>query len=283
MHSPVSCCPHTLENGRTDTACRLFRPYIKLDLRNVGLFPREACTKSANEISGLMNALRVMYGLRRVSHSVCSFLMSASTIHLLNLPSDSAATHLSQGLYDLQAMSINHRFAGRCMDIIRSLAAKWQIELPESAATVPVFRNATSRQWPSAPSPPSTFFAASIPRKMSSETGLRQDGSKAPVHDSPFPPPPSDHQQLYDSTVQMDTTQPESAFWTPFPVQGMPMQNDDNTSMLFDFSRVDSGSHWPMFGDSGESTAGHSLPTQVPGGMSMDETMGDPMGSWQWQ
>jgi len=76
----------------------LFRPFMKLDLSDIGLYPRELATYCATEISKLMNALRGMYGLRRTSLAVSSFVLSASTVHLMNLPSQGAAVQLTQAM-----------------------------------------------------------------------------------------------------------------------------------------------------------------------------------------
>lgn len=147
----------------------LFRPYIKLDLSGADLYPRDTCTFCANEISSIMNTLRAMYGLRRVNLPVINRLLSSLTIHLLDLPSEPSAVHLTQGLQDLQAMSLNHQFAAKCIEIITSLAAKWNIALPESAVSLATrSKGSTQRQLPSLPS--SNFWAATIPRKESSDT-----------------------------------------------------------------------------------------------------------------
>ncbi|RMY15072.1 hypothetical protein D0868_01090 [Hortaea werneckii] len=285
--------PHVLVLHMYYYACvlHLFRPYIKLDLRGAGLFPRDTCTFCANEISALMNALRAMYGLRRVCLAVSSFLMSASTIHLLNLPSESASAHLGQGLSDLQAMSVNHQFAARCVDIIRSLANKWNIALPDSAASVNVLRGTGgARGWPSPPS--STFFAASIPRKHSSESGTRSDGSMNSAADGPFKPPrptPTHHLSSFYSDSGgtpvdgvRNNHQP-NAFWTPFPVQGVPSQPQGWNDMVFDFNQpVDGVNHWPMFGSSAGPTVDGHAPT-MNATSPMDHAMGGPMSEWNWQ
>lgn len=302
---------------KTDFYTSLFRPYIKLDLRGAGLYPRDTCTYCANEISSLMNVLRAMYGLRRVVHLVCSVVMSASTIHLLNLPSEVAAAHLGQGLHDLQAMSTNHLFAARCVDIIRGLATKWNLALPETAATSSVYRG--GRQWPSPPS--STFFAASIPRQGSSETGTRSGSSisSGPPQqpDNPFPPPAQhpqrvqrhlSHQQSQhvptfysDPTIPMDPNQAQHALWTPFPVQGVPVQTHQGLNdMALDFTTtpVDSmqGMQWSMFGDSAGPTSDPSNLAMTCGAM-MNSTMhtlgpdggmggggmGGTLNDWSWQ
>ena len=114
---------------------------MKLDLHIVGLYPREISTYCATEISNLMNALRGMYGLRRICLSVTDIVLSAATVHLLNLPSQSAAIHLTQALQDLQTMSVNHRYAVSCIEIINRLADQWGIALPEAAKGITPFRS----------------------------------------------------------------------------------------------------------------------------------------------
>ena len=229
--APTPCHVHLLTYSTS-----LFRPYIKLDLRGANLFPRDTCTYCANEISGLSNALRAMYGLRRVCLPVTGFLLSASTIHLLNLPSESSARHLSQAMHDLQAMSTNHFFAGRCVDIIRSLASKWKINLPEDAPS----KSPSKQNGRTTNSPKSAFYSASIPRQNSSQSGSHSAdshesrASNPAKHESPFAPPaPSSHpndsnyssnsgyyNDHFSSMDQMSMQQ--QAFWLPFPVQSMP-------------------------------------------------------------
>ncbi|KAF2765274.1 hypothetical protein EJ03DRAFT_210798 [Teratosphaeria nubilosa] len=106
-------------------------------------------------------ALREIYGLRRVHLSVTSILLSASTIHLLNLPSAPATLHLTQALQDLEATSVNHHFAARCIDIIHSLAANWKISLPGSLGPGSALGKGTFRKWSS---PPANFAPFFIPR-----------------------------------------------------------------------------------------------------------------------
>ncbi|EMC97377.1 hypothetical protein BAUCODRAFT_138682 [Baudoinia panamericana UAMH 10762] len=283
--------PHVLVLHMYYYACilQLFRPYIKLDLRGAGLFPRDTCTFCANKISSLMNALRAMYGLRRVTHLVCSLLMSASTIHLLNLPSSDAAANLGQGLQDLEQMSVNHQFAARCIDIIRSLATKWDIALPESAATVSVFRT-PALQWPSPRS--SAFFAASIPRKGSSESG-RQSGSSVssgPQPDTPFGPPhrqaPSqDIPTFYsDPTTPMEQSQAQHAFWTPFPVQSVPVQATGLSNIMLDFTAtpMEGVTGPPVCGPTSHPTSG-ALMDATTGTMTPISRMSTALADWNWQ
>lgn len=238
MRFAVSLRRLPLEKATSVLTCAssLFRPYIKLDLRGANLYPRDTCTFCANEISGLTNALRAMYGLRRVCLPVTGFLLSASTIHLLNLPNETSRRHLSQAMYDMQTMSANHFFAGRCVDIIRSLASKWKINLPDDAPPVSPSKPSGRKSG----SPKSAFYSASIPRQDSSQSGTRSADSqeshpsRTSNHDSPFAPPvPSSHPQdtgsgsgssfYNDQYPSMDQiSMQQQSFWLPFPVQSMP-------------------------------------------------------------
>ncbi len=224
-----------------------------------------------------MTALRAMYGLRRVCLAATSLLLSASTIHLLNLPSEPAASHLSQGLYDLQAMSMNHRFAGRCVDIIRSLATKWHISLPEAAASLPPLRQINPRKGLSPVT--STFWGASIRRDDSG----RSSGSSSGQQESPFPPPPSYGQQhvtsvpiANDLTAQLDSNEMQNFCWTPFPGQQMPVPLQQVLpSMAMDISGMDGiSTQWDMFHGAGHLRQ-HSGPGQV--------DVSAPFQAWNWQ
>nr|POE52042.1 nitrogen assimilation transcription factor nit-4 [Quercus suber] len=257
----------------------LFRPFIKLDLRNVNLYPVDIVTYCANQISSLMNALRAMYGLRRVALAVPNMLLSAATIHLLNLPAEPAASHLSQGLHDLQAMAVNHQFAAQCVEIIRTLAVKWNIELPEGANANNVFRGAH----PPPMSPPhvSTFFAASIPRTNSSDTGAQSSGTGN--HQSPFPPPPASDQRIQfsrshsDPTMTPDLSQSHNMYWIPFPAQGMPI-NQRPAFNTFDtgYSSMRGEQHWHL---SDGTEPHHGTPDSIEDSVSNDLGLGD----WRWQ
>lgn len=258
-----------------------------------------------------MSALRAMYGLRRVCLLACSWIMSASTIHLLNLPSDTAAANLSQGMNDLQSMSVNHQFASRCIDIIRSLANKWNIALPEDVAL-----RAPSKQFSSPPA--SSFFAASIPRQSSSQSansgnnGSRGSVSNGPSAEQPFQPTqqspshPSFPRYYSDPATPLDLAQAEPQFWTPFPGQGVPMQPLRYSDVMVDFNNKDFGPtsaghemngvqhnmQWQMFGtNSGPSGLPTSHPATTVADMdsalssmaqSQQGTYQD-INSWQWQ
>lgn len=274
------------------------------------MYPRDTCTFCANEISVLMNALRAMYGLRRVCLPVTGLLLSASTIHLLNLPNDQAAAHLTQGMHDLQAMSINHYFAGRCVEIIRGLASKWHIQLPDNLPSGSPFRADSAA--PSSSRPQSTFYATSIPRQRSSQSGEHSNDSQttsASTSESPFGPPPvqaSQQRQQQDSQqdgmyyddpfANMDPMQIQSSFWLPFPAQGMPTLQPQSTGTvdMFGFGESQPVDNWQSFhmspidhggGGAGQQTHYQPRQSSVGSGPSriMNERIGGNIGSWNWQ
>ena len=229
-----------------------------------------------------------MYGLRRVNLAVVNRLMSSMTIHLLNLPSEPSAANLAQGLQDLQAMSLNHQFAGRCIDIITSLAAKWNIALPESAVAVPLRgKGGIQRQFPSPTA--SNFWAATIPRKESSDNSSKSGSSH---RDSTFMAPASQSQRHNSfSPVYSENGQPldlnnanSNAFWTPFPLQNAPVPPQNVLpSMPMDMSGGVDGhqGQWPVF-NSPMSTATHQQQPQHQQNLQgmMD---GIAFQGWQWQ
>lgn len=273
-----ACCSKSSSNlqfprfDKLTLATSLFRPYIKLDLRGANLFPRDTCTFCANEISALTNALRAMYGLRRVCLPVTGFLLSASTIHLLNLPSETSGRHLCQAMHDLSTMSTNHVFAGRCVDIIRSLASKWQIKLPEDAPTITLTRPSgrTSN------SPKSAFYSASIPRQNSSQSGTRSaesqesQSSNQSHHDSPLAPPeqssqhnPSSGQYYGDQFPSIDEVSMQQSYWLPFPVQSMPNAQlpGSQVTNTFGFANMHGDSQWQQ---QHQHQQQYTVPTQTP-------------------
>lgn len=198
-----------------------------------------------------------MYGLRRVCLPVTGFLLSASTIHLLNLPSEASGRHLCQAMHDMQTMSTNHVFAGRCVDIIRSLASKWQIKLPADVPTISL----TGPSGRTSNSPKSAFYSASIPRQNSSQSGTRSaesqesSSSNQSHHDSPFAPPaPSSQQQdsgqgqgyYGDHFPSIDEISMQQSYWLPFPVQSMPnvQPPDSHGTNTLGYSGVPGDSQW---------------------------------------
>ena len=119
----------------------LFRPFLKLNLTNSNVSPREICMESADSAAGLVAAYRRLYGLRRVPVLLTHVILTSSIIHLLHLPNTSAALHLAQSITSLRETTLNHVFSIRSFRIIMALAKQWKIQLPavveEAAADTP--------------------------------------------------------------------------------------------------------------------------------------------------
>lgn len=145
-------------------------------------------------------------------------------------------------LEDLDTMSVNHRYASCCLEIINRLANQWGIRLPEATANLAPFRSPVPDQ---AMPNMSLFFTQATLSNESMESlvapptqNLRHDSgsmfepSFAP-HNMPILPTNSQSSlgaasQHSMQSTPMNTTpvQTQTNMWPPFPPQQMsaPMQ-----------------------------------------------------------
>ncbi|CAF9926531.1 MAG: hypothetical protein ALECFALPRED_003464 [Alectoria fallacina] len=112
----------------------LFRPFLKVDLKNSQVSPRDICTSCARKAASLFGTYRQIFGLRRVPLIATHILLSTSIIHLLNLPNASSARDLALSITCLREISANHAFANRSLDIVMALSQQWNIHLPSEVA-----------------------------------------------------------------------------------------------------------------------------------------------------
>ncbi len=199
----------------------LFRPFLKVDLTNSRLSPREICTSCAEYTASLLSTYRQTYGLRRVTVLMAHITLSSSIIHLLNLPNPSASRNLSLSISSLRELSTAHAFATRCVHIITSLATQWNISLPVEIS----LRNTgagKSLRVESAfdlPQPQSSPRAESYPSQVSDhaqpqdQANVRNIATETPMAEVRTSPRPST-----TSSTQADL------FWSPFPDQSLPLQ-----------------------------------------------------------
>ena len=202
----------------------LFRPFLKVDLTESSICPRGICISSAESISLLASEYRRLYGFRRVCLLVPHMILSASIIHILDLPKPSASQHLVQGMEDLHEMSTNHAFANRCLRIIIGLGDKWGIQIPIDVITIA-----------DELTPEASF---SITPTSDVPIGDAQVDNQDMT--SPFcSPPQSNTVQQYhplqkesiDSMLMPSSdfmtrlsANPPDFFWSPFPDLGYPLQ-----------------------------------------------------------
>lgn len=217
---PVACpwnTPLLLTNSGSAyyhiVVMHLFRPFLKVDLTNSKISPRDICTSCASNGASLIGTYRQIYGLRRIPLIATHILLSTSIIHLLNLPNPSSAQDLALSITCLREISANHVFANRSLHIVIALSHKWNIHLPSEVAQI---------AYDLPPEVPT-----SLPDPQGSENGLAY-----------LPSMPDNSQQQDNVTKDATNGFPFSAvvnsprpfatpadmFWSPFPDHSVPLQ-----------------------------------------------------------
>jgi len=117
----------------------LFRPFLQstsATLPTLSLDPRRICVEAASKISKYLRFYKREYGLRQICNIAAYMIHSACTIHLLNLPEKSAKRDIVQGLRSLEDMAEGWLCARRALVIMRVLARRWKIELPDEGVAI---------------------------------------------------------------------------------------------------------------------------------------------------
>ena len=221
---PVSCCAclwnSSLLSTNSDSAyyhtvvLHLFRPFLKVDLKNSKISPRDICTSCARNAASLFGTYRQIYGLRRIPLIATHVLLSTSIIHLLNLPNASSAQDLALSITCLRGMSANHAFAIRSLNIVMALSRQWNIHLPSEVAQIAYDL------------PPEVPMSLLDPQRCGSATTYMSSMS--------------DHSQQQDLIHTRDVANgfpfsaviksprpfatPADMFWSPFPDHSVPLQ-----------------------------------------------------------
>ncbi|KAI7764204.1 hypothetical protein LZL87_012526 [Fusarium oxysporum] len=125
----------------------LFRPLIKLRIIGSKVSPRDVCSQAADAIQGLLRSYSSLYTLRRTPSFVPYFVLTSAIMHLAigatTVGSDTTeadmekavkvdprvAESITQGISDLTEMAPCHQFAEQALNILRYLAAKWDIDV----------------------------------------------------------------------------------------------------------------------------------------------------------
>ncbi|KIL86066.1 hypothetical protein FAVG1_10460 [Fusarium avenaceum] len=129
----------------------LFRPLIKLKIIGSKVSPRDVCSQAADAIQGLLRSYSSLYTLRRTPSFVPYFVLTSAIMHLAigatSVSSNSTeadmeeavkvdprvAESITQGISDLTEMAPCHQFAEQALNILRYLAAKWDIDVENNA------------------------------------------------------------------------------------------------------------------------------------------------------
>ncbi len=87
-------------------------------------------------ISKLLRLYKRSHGLRQICNIAVYIAHSACTIHLLNLPEKNARRDIIHGFKHLEEIAEGWLCARRTLAILNVLAERWEVELPQEAATV---------------------------------------------------------------------------------------------------------------------------------------------------
>ncbi|KAB5514912.1 fungal-specific transcription factor [Coniochaeta sp. 2T2.1] len=138
---------------------QLFRPFIKLRLKDPHLLPRVICMEAADAIQGLSRSYSQLYTLRQTPSFVPYFVLTAAIMHLAiaaessrplqalsatnarpsarssQQPHSSAGVdpevteYISRGIADLTEMAPCHHVAEQALNILMHLAKIWHMEI----------------------------------------------------------------------------------------------------------------------------------------------------------
>jgi hypothetical protein len=107
----------------------LFRPFLKAKIDYSDVVPREVCREAANMISELWQQHRNIYGLSGIYMFQVHSLLTACTIHIINVPTISATRHLTAACNIFQELIPRNGWARSALTILRGLAEKWRLVL----------------------------------------------------------------------------------------------------------------------------------------------------------
>lgn len=108
----------------------LFRPFLKATIDYSDVVPRDVCREAANMISDLWQEHHSVYGLSGIYMFQVHCLLTACTIHIINVPTISANRHLTQACNIFQELISRNEWARSSLVVLRGLAEKWRLVLP---------------------------------------------------------------------------------------------------------------------------------------------------------
>jgi hypothetical protein len=118
----------------------LFRPFLKAKFTDSDISPREVCRAAANAISDIFAQHRHLYGLVGIYTFQVHCLLTACTIHVINLPAIASTAYLTAACNSFQDLIPRCEWAAGCLNILKGLVQKWHIILPLEAETA-LYRN----------------------------------------------------------------------------------------------------------------------------------------------
>ncbi|OCK74707.1 hypothetical protein K432DRAFT_409640 [Lepidopterella palustris CBS 459.81] len=242
----------------------LFRPFLKAKFTKSEVSPREVCRQSANAISDIFAQHRRLYDLVGIYTFQVHCLITACTIHIINVPTISSTNYLTAACNSFQDLVHCNEWAAGSLNTIKGLVQKWNIILPLEAETS-LYRNSDilsnfnfgsfSQTSPTSPTSPSSGSGSAYRSEKRSH----------------FLNPSSQVMQKRQRLAPRETsTQPMNYLFAPFPNQPAPLLGPIHTSTSADMEWNDelnrmaqgfdglnfSGDDWfdPFMGYQGESS-----------------------------
>ncbi|KAF2757070.1 hypothetical protein EJ05DRAFT_501611 [Pseudovirgaria hyperparasitica] len=166
----------------------LFRPFLKATFTESNLSPRDVCRRSANYISDIFAQHRRMYGLSGLYTFQVHCLLTACTIHIINIPAIASSTYLTAACNSFQDLVTRNEWAVGSLNIIRGLVQKWNIVLPIEAENA-LYRNDTQMSHFDFTADPQRAVEALVPEPdRTAPTGEPGTRCTPTSHDSTSPP-----------------------------------------------------------------------------------------------
>ncbi|KAF1980896.1 hypothetical protein K402DRAFT_425854 [Aulographum hederae CBS 113979] len=158
---PHVLCLHMYYNA---AVLLLFRPFLKAEFTQSDISPRVKCREAAKAISDILGRHRRLYGLSGFYTFQLHCILTACTIHIINLPTIAATTRLTDACNHFQDLVHRNAWAGHSLDTLRGLVDRWKIILPSEVETALYrnFRDASSQD-PNMVYPPTDHFSPILP------------------------------------------------------------------------------------------------------------------------
>ncbi|KAK3080667.1 hypothetical protein LTS18_014268 [Coniosporium uncinatum] len=118
----------------------LFRPFLKAEFTKSDISPRNMCRTAANTISDLFAQHKMLYGLASLYTFQLHCLLTACTIHIINLPTIASTKRLATACESFQGLVQRNEWASGSINILKGLVQKWKIILPKEVEQE-LFRN----------------------------------------------------------------------------------------------------------------------------------------------
>jgi hypothetical protein len=118
----------------------LFRPFLKAKFTQSDLTPSDICRQAAASISDLFSQHRRLYDTVGIYTFQLHCLLTACTIHIINIPAIASTAYLTQACNHFHDLARWNEWATGSLTIIKGLVQKWSIILP-GEAEMALYRN----------------------------------------------------------------------------------------------------------------------------------------------